>query len=146
MLKFTVPIRVIPAKNKLKGKRYYLNLNVYRGAHRMVLAAMKREFHAMIEDMVTEKMAALSLLTDRPMTIIYVVYPFQKVDQANVACIIDKFFCDVLQSVGAIPNDDAEHIPEVRYLYGEVDRNNPRCEIFITNHYRGLDKNRFPVL
>jgi len=112
----------------------------------MVLAAIKREFKKMVEDTITDKMAALSLLTDRPMTIIYVVYPYQKVDQANVASIVDKFFCDVLQDVDAIPNDDPDHIPEVRYLYGGVDRENPRCEVFITNHYKGLDAKGFPVL
>ncbi len=133
-LTLTLPVRLVLAKNKEKGKRYYLNMNNYRAAHHQVLAGWKREFSALVGETIVKHMGDLAALAENcPLTLTYMVYPFQKSDPANVGAIIDKFFCDVLQEYNVIPDDDHEHIGEVRIKFGAVDRQNPRCEVTISH-------------
>jgi hypothetical protein len=125
----------VPAKNKKRGKRYYLNLNNYRGAHYHVLNAWKKEFSRIVGETLVPRIEELANLVEQgPLILTYTVYPFQKSDPANVACIVDKFFCDVLQEFEVIPDDDHTHIAEVRYRFGFVNRIDPHCDVKIENH------------
>jgi hypothetical protein len=141
-LTITLPVRVVPAKNKRHGKKYYLNLNTYRNAHFMVLASMKREFRDMVSSMLVPLMPELAdIVAAGRLRLIYTIYPFQKSDIANVASIVDKFFCDVLQEMNVIYNDDHHTIGEIIYRFGSVDRTNPRCEVKIGNMKGEYDVN-----
>lgn len=45
-------------------------------------------------------------------------------DIGNVASILDKFFADYLIDIGAIPDDDFEHIPQMSSIFGGyIDKN-----------------------
>lgn len=64
----------------------------------------------------------------------YVLYPKTKrlCDISNVCCIVDKFFMDTLVDMGKLKDDNYLLVPTVSYAIGSVDKDNPRCEIFIT--------------
>lgn len=132
-IRLSLPVFVVFGKDKKNNKRHHLNLNYYRNAYFRTLSAMKAEFHRVAVRIVRPQKKAIEALMRRgPVMITYTVYPFQKSDPANVACIVDKFFCDVLQKTRCVSNDDHEHIAEVRYRYGAVDREKPRCEVVIS--------------
>jgi len=52
-------------------------------------------------------------------------------DISNVLSIHDKFFCDALVELGKLPDDNYKYIPEVKYVFREVDKLNPRVDIYI---------------
>ena len=55
-----------------------------------------------------------------------------KVDLANPCSIIDKFTCDAITDAGLWPDDNIEHVREVRYIWGGVDPNKEGyCELKI---------------
>lgn len=66
-------------------------------------------------------------------TITYTVFPKTKrlCDVSNVCTVHDKFFCDALVELGRLPDDNYTFIPGIKYLFGEVDKVNPRVEIMI---------------
>ena len=68
-----------------------------------------------------------------PVKIRYVLYPPTKreLDISNVLCIVDKYFCDVLVEMGLLEDDNFKFLPEVSYVFGAVDKENPRAEAFI---------------
>lgn len=59
-------------------------------------------------------------------------------DVSNVCSVVDKFFCDALVEEGRIPDDNYDHIPEIKYIFGEVDKTNPRVDVEI-EHYEIID-------
>ncbi len=48
-------------------------------------------------------------------------------DISNVCCIIDKYQCDALVELGYVPEDNYNFLRDVRYKFGSVDTENPRC-------------------
>ena len=110
-----------------KVRNFHLNLNVYRNASFHQLNDMKIKF--------AEQVAPL--LTDLPkmeqIRISYWLVTGSKTtpDVANVCCIVDKFFCDVLVKEGVIPDDKPEYLSMVAFGYGGYDKGNPRVEAVI---------------
>ncbi|WVI66551.1 hypothetical protein pVco7_gp105 [Vibrio phage pVco-7] len=84
------------------------------------------------KDMV--KLPILNLPSFTKVRIEYVLYPKtkRKTDVANVCSIHDKFFSDALVELGKLPEDNYEHLVEVTYRFGHVDKDNPRVDITIT--------------
>ena len=70
---------------------------------------------------------------DPPISITYTLYDGcnRSKDLSNICCIVDKFFCDVLVKLKKIPDDNRNNLVEVRYVYGGLDKQNPRCEVAI---------------
>lgn len=52
-------------------------------------------------------------------------------DVANVCCIVDKFFCDVLTKEGKIPDDNPAHLQMVAFGYGGYEKGNAYVEAVI---------------
>ena len=115
-------------QTKTTGKKFYLNLNVYRNAHHMTLNNMKRAY--------TERM--LPLLKDlpvfeNPIILKFVLYPSNKrlCDVDNICSIHAKFFQDALVKAGKIKDDNYLFIKETRHAIGEVDTKNPRVVVYL---------------
>lgn len=121
MWEVSVPISVPISKNK----NFSLNLNQYRNAHFRVLTKAKKEFARLV----APKVRGIPIL--KKVRISYILYPSWDPDVANVCCIVDKFFSDVLVSEGKIEDDNPRHLPMVAYGFGETDKQNPRVEIII---------------
>ena len=119
----SVPISVPVSRNK----RFSLNLNQYRNAHHQVLSKAKNNFQEIVAPVVR------GLPQYDTVTFVYTLFTSseQLVDTGNVCSIVDKFFSDVMVNCGRIKDDNRKIVLGSIYLYGEVDRVNPRCEVTI---------------
>ena len=119
----------VPLSVPVGKKNFILNLNNFRGTHYHILNNAKRNYKPLV----------LSVLprikfTD-PVEMIYTYYhgSKRKIDLSNACSIIDKFVCDVLVEKGVLTDDNTEHLRRVTYIWGGVDKKNPRCDIEIKN-------------
>jgi len=121
---FCVPLEVKVSKNKT----FILNQNKYRNAHFRVLSRAKEEFNAFVKKLNIEHDTF-----ENPIRVHYVYYPKSKriYDRMNVACVIDKFLMDALQLEKIIKDDNYNTVLFPTFVHGEVDREYPRCEVYI---------------
>ena len=69
---------------------------------------------------------------EKPIAIHYMIYAKDKMhDRQNLGSCLDKCFCDALQTLKILKNDGWNDIVKIGFDY-DVDRNNPRAEITIT--------------
>lgn len=110
-----------------KKKKFYFNLNTYRNAPFHQLSDVKIAFGKLIEKKVSElpELGCVGLS--------YTLFPGRKNDPdvANICSIVDKFFSDVLVTQGKLVDDNCNIVKGVQYLYGKVDKSNPRVEVAI---------------
>ena len=117
------PLRVKSSKHKW----FTLNLNMYRNAHYHILNNAKKQYKLDIDDQITN----LDLTT--PIHIIYTLYPKTNrlTDLGNVCSIHQKFFEDALVDKGILVDDNYYCIPSSEFIFGNVDKHNPRVDIEI---------------
>ena len=111
------------------GKKIFsLNLNVYRNTHHQTLNKAKVNYKLLMASQMTSKHRFNKI------SISYRLYPktHRKCDISNILCVVDKFFCDALVDSGMLDDDNYLFLPEVKFYMGEVDKNNPRVEIEVT--------------
>ena len=122
---FTAPLKV----PKTKTKDFILNLNNYRNAYYQVLNKTKVEFCNIMDNRYPEEYEE----APGEVKTIYIVYSSskRKFDLPNVCSIVQKYFEDWLQHKGIISGDDVSIIKECTYIYGGIDRDNPRVEIAV---------------
>ena len=118
-----LPLRVPVSKKKF----FPLNLNQYRNAHFQVLDKAKKAFAKEIEP----KLVGIPKL--KKLALEYVLYPgtAQLCDTNNILSIADKFFSDSLVAQKVIDDDNYTFIADSRFLFGHIDRENPRIEVTI---------------
>ena len=113
----------------LKNKHSYgaLNLNIYRNIHHFTNNTMKKNYKFKMMEQIN-KLPKLNKIE-----VIYTLYPKTKrlCDVSNICCIVDKFFMDALIDLGKLEDDNYLFLPKITYLFGEVDKDNPRCLIEI---------------
>lgn len=110
-----------------QGKKFYINLNIYRNAHHHTLNTAKVTFKEAIQDQ-------LSLLPQlHRIKLHYRVFaPSRRlIDTNNVASIADKFFCDALVEAGKIEDDNYTFLVYTGMEFGGIDKENPRVEVTI---------------
>jgi len=120
------PLRVPVTKTKY----FALNLNGYRNEFYHSLNKAKVEYKKTISN----QLLALPKLS--VIEISYTYYPKTKrrCDLDNVCSVTAKFFQDALVETGLLEDDDYLHIPKTTFLFGSVDKLNPRIDIRITNY------------
>lgn len=108
-------------------KKFILNLNNYRNTHFRSLSAAKINYSKFI--IATSLKPYKNLKINIPVCFQYTLYckTRQLSDIGNVISIIDKFTSDAIVTLGIIPDDNYNHIKEVRQCFGGVDKSNPRC-------------------
>lgn len=121
---FCVPIQVPVSKKK----DFILNLNKYRNSHWNELGKAKSYFHDYIKNANIEHETF-----QNPVRFHYIYYPKSKhiFDRMNVASIIDKFLCDALIDVGILKDDTYDLVLFPTFEFGGVDKEYPRCEVYI---------------
>lgn len=123
MWTISLPLRVPISKKS----DFILNLNDYRNAHFLVLNKAKVTFGERVRP----------LLKDLPAmdqcSLEYTLYPAtrRKCDVSNICSIVDKFFSDTLVDAGKLIDDNYEVVLGVQYLFGSVDKSNPRVDVTI---------------
>lgn len=124
-LSLVLPLKItLPRKTK-KDKNVYLNLNTYRNLHYIINNQVKQEFKALLKD----QLEGVDLGSKIEVHYTYYANSNRKSDVANMCVIVDKFFCDALSEYGCVPDDNYDHVPDVRYSYGGVDKGNGRVEV-----------------
>lgn len=123
MWKISLPLRVSYSKNK----KLSLNLNIYRNTHHQILNKAKVQF---AED-IQKQLVNIPKIPRVALT--YIVYPptSRRLDVSNICSIVDKFFSDVLVDRGILEDDNYDFLADVRYLFGCIDRENPRVDVYI---------------
>ena len=123
---FTVPIML--EVGVVKKKTYYLNLNGYRNWQFHVNNLLKKSF----------KIATIGMLRELtpmqpPCKITYTIYypNKRKFDVDNIGAIVGKFTHDALVEAGILEDDNHHYISEIHYVFGAVDKDNPRCDVVI---------------
>lgn len=123
MWKISLPLRVSYSKNK----KLSLNLNIYRNTHYQILNKAKVQF---AED-IQKQLVNIPKIPRVALT--YIVYPptSRRLDISNICSIVDKFFSDVLVDRGILEDDNYDFLADIRYLFGCIDRENPRVDVYI---------------
>lgn len=106
-------------------KKFILNLNNYRNAHYQTLNTAKKKYKNFIWYTLPD------VTYSNPVRLTYTIYPKRKCDIANVGSVVDKFACDVLVEKGILPDDNFDHVVEVSYRFGGVDKQNQRVVLTI---------------
>jgi hypothetical protein len=128
VMKIILPFSVILPRKTKADKVFNLNLNIYRNTHYMTLNQAKILWKEIVRTAVER-----SLATGPPYVFAYTAYPAtnRKFDLGNVLSIVQKFTDDALIEMGIINDDSYKIIPIVKYLFGWVDKDNPRVELEI---------------
>ena len=126
----TLPLEVYYSEKK----KFILNLNNYRNAHYRVLSIAKKVY---TENLV-ERIKNFSRFDD-PVSLEYIYYAKsnRRLDVSNPCSIIDKFTCDALVKAEIIEDDSFKQIKKVSYVFGGVDKDNPRCVLTIEEDKNG---------
>jgi hypothetical protein len=122
----------LPTRVQITKKKFFaLNLNHYRNTHFTQLNNAKIAFKSAVQ----KRVCALPELHGQ-IHFTYILYPKtrQKCDVANVCSIVDKFFSDALVEFGIIPDDNYDHLPQVIYQFGSIDKANPRVDVLIETY------------
>jgi hypothetical protein len=120
-MKFISPMKVFASKRKMLR----LNLNEYRNTHYRILNNAKINYKEVMKKQI-EKAKRLGKAL-----FVYTVYPGSKrsFDIGNICCIHEKFFEDAFVELGKLEDDNANFLPLVVYMYGGIDKDNPRVDI-----------------
>lgn len=114
----------LPSKTK-KDKKIILNLNNYRNLHYRISNDAKIQYKKDLKIDSIEKFSCCELEYK------YFHGNNRPVDLSNPCSVIDKFACDALTELGFWKDDNINHIKKVTYVWGGVDKDNPRCELTI---------------
>lgn len=127
-LLFAVPLSIGIGK---RNKQFILNQNNYRNAHFRTLSDAKKNWNDMIASMNLADGDCYPF--DFPVRFHYFYYPKSKrsYDRMNILSIIDKFTCDALIECGILKDDNYKLVLTPTFKHCRVDRENPRCEIYI---------------
>lgn len=130
-MRLILPVSITFPRKTMADKKYALNLNVYRNLNFIVNNQMKAAFVGLV----MEQVACNFVLTkvSAPYRFTYTLFQEskRKTDVSNVCCVVDKFCCDSLVSLGVIPDDNQTIIKEVVYRYGGVNKESPHVVLEI---------------
>lgn len=128
----TLPLTVtLPRKTKA-DKVFILNLNHYRNTHHMTLNQAKVAWKEVVKEAMGRSDGHSSYKA--PYRFTYTVYPGNKraFDLGNVLPVVQKFTDDALIELGVLTDDNYKVVHEINYRIGELDKENPRVELFIS--------------
>ena len=118
-------IFISPLSVPVGKKNFSLNLNIYRNAHHRTLSQAKINYKSLMSSQLQPRQKLDKI------SITYTLYPKikRKMDISNVCSVTDKFFSDCLVEMGWLVDDNYLFLDRVVYVFGEVDKHNPRVEI-----------------
>lgn len=118
----------LPQKIPISKRSYFsLNLNVYRNAHYQTLNKAKAAF----KELVRNEVAKLPFFEHARIRYVLYLPSARRCDISNIGSVTDKFFSDALVELGHLKDDNYEFLPEIEYVFGGIDKDNPRTEAYI---------------
>lgn len=123
---FSVPILLKVGVNKKRN--YYLNLNGYRNWQYRLSNHLKKLFKIEVAEDIRKLQKVLL-----PCKVTYTIYyPTKRVfDIDNIGAVVNKFTHDALVELDILEDDNYNFVYEIKYKFGGVDKENPRCEVLI---------------
>jgi len=113
------------------GKKFQLNLNVYRNAHFYILNDAKINFKNNLIALYPE----LRNIKARRLNVNYTIFPHNSglFDTGNIIAIVDKFFLDALKNFKCIPDDNYNVVGynEPPKVFNGISRENKNKKILI---------------
>jgi len=112
-----------------KPRTFLVSMNELRNAHYHMQNNIKRWF--------TDYFTGIFLANPvvpivGPYEIAYVYYYKNSAsDLGNVCSLTDKYFCDAIQEVGVVVEDNVSYCKKITFLVGSQDKDKPRIEIFL---------------
>jgi Holliday junction resolvase RusA-like endonuclease len=131
---------ILPLKIRLSkaGKKWFiLNLNSYRNTHFQTLSTAKKFYALAVQEQLPRRQPhnpIVKLVGPLRLRYKYFAASNRRVDVSNPCSVIDKFTCDALTEAGVLHDDDVKTIVSVEYVWGGVERLNPRCELEISKY------------
>jgi Holliday junction resolvase RusA-like endonuclease len=121
-----VPLRL--EVGVIKKRTYYLNLNGFRNWNFQLSNQLKKLFKISV----TSQIRALVPCT-KPVEITFVIYyPSNRAfDLDNIGSVVCKFTNDALVELGVLIDDNYNFVKKVTYVFGGVDKLNPRVDVKI---------------
>lgn len=121
---------ILPIEIRTGKKPFKCNLNIYRNCNRFRLGSVKKEYTKIVHELC---LPPVYECFSGPVDLLYTLYmpTRRKCDVANICSIIDKFTCDALIKAHVLVDDNYDYIKSVKYSWGGVDKELPRCELFI---------------
>ena len=113
------------------GKKNHLNLNTYRNLHYQSLNTGKKKFKKLVKDDV-EKLP----IFDNPIFLGYKYFLRDRrlVDVGNINSVVEKYFLDALVELGRLKDDNYNFVIGASYMFGGIDKDDPRCEVEIKEY------------
>jgi len=123
---FSVPIKL--EVGVVKKKTYYLNLNGYRNWQFQLNNQLKKLFKIEVAEVIRQLKPVKGVCR-----ISYkIYYPTKRAfDIDNVGSVVTKFTHDALVEFDILEDDNYHFVGEIRYEFGGIDKENPRCDVEI---------------
>lgn len=125
-MKIILPLYVHTTKSETQKGKFILNLNNYRNTYFIKLNKAKVNYEKLVR-----KVLSKAKYKEVELEYTYFAKTRRKIDVSNPCSIIDKFTCDALTKAKFWEDDDIRTIKKVSYIWGGVDKENPRCELVI---------------
>lgn len=123
---FSVPIKLEVGVRK--KKTHYLNLNNYRNWQFQLNNQLKKLFKITI----AKDIRHFEPLTSKCKVTYTIYYPNRRAfDIDNIGSVVCKFTNDALTEYGIIEDDNCNFITNIEFVFGGVDKDNPRCDVNI---------------
>ena len=143
MFKFISPPKVEVAFSKKKNKpvEFILNLNTYRNAFFRILNLAKIKYKEILEEQFNKLDKKKINHLFKKIVTVYTIYKGDKrrCDIGNIASIHQKFFEDAFVESGCLSDDNFNNIPMCIFLWGGIDKNNPRVEVSVYDLLKRTD-------
>jgi len=112
------PTKVLLSKNKKTGKQKYfeLNINAYRNLHWSMLNKSKQLYKDIMTHLLMKSDSHLLRMDSIEITYQVIACNKRKFDVMNVVAIVDKYFQDVLSTIGIIADDNYKIVKKVTVL------------------------------
>ena len=134
-MKIILPLTATIPRKKSTSKHWNLNLNSFRNTHYHTLNQAKHCYMEEVRNSVLIARMQRHEMPEPPFIFTYTIFPPNKraFDFGNILPIIGKFTEDALIELTLITDDNYRIIQAINYRIGEIDKDNPRCELEITH-------------
>lgn len=126
--KIVSPLEVsLPRKTK-KDRIIKLNMNSYGNTNTFLNNEAKIQYKKIITPLIKD------IYIDKPIEVTYKVFKAsnRRLDKMNVVGVVSKYLMDALVELNCLEDDNDDFIKTETILPTEIDKDNPRCEVTLT--------------
>ena len=127
MIKLICPLYITIERKTKADKKVFVNMNTYRNLHFQINNNVKVKY----KELLREQLEGVKIKT--PVEITYKVYKARNnmLDKMNVVSITSKYLLDAITQLGCWTDDNDDFVKTETIMPTELDRENPRVEVFI---------------